>query len=91
MTVTFAERVGDELYVYVLGRLAMKRWLCDGVDVVFHVAPYGVGWPGRMVRVRRDRRSAIEKWPPVDRVDERSEALAFADRIRISVGRKDDI
>lgn len=44
MTTTFAIRVGDELYVYVRGRLAMKRWLRTGVSAVFHVAPSGVAW-----------------------------------------------
>lgn len=41
---TFSERVGDEVYVYVRGRLVMKRWLKTGVSVTFHVAPSGVRW-----------------------------------------------
>ena len=44
MSPTFTHRVGDELYVYVLGRLVMKRWLRTGVSVTFHVNPSGVRW-----------------------------------------------
>lgn len=41
---TYSVRVGDEVYIYVLGRLVMKRWLCTGVGATFHVAPSGVRW-----------------------------------------------
>lgn len=39
---TFSEQVGDEVYIYVRGRLVMKRWLRDNTSAVFHVAPRGV-------------------------------------------------
>lgn len=42
--VTYPVRVGDEVYVYVRGRLVMKRWLNTAVSVTFHVAPSGVRW-----------------------------------------------
>lgn len=42
--VTFAERLGDEVYIYVRGRLIMKRWLSTGVSVVSNVAPRGAQW-----------------------------------------------
>ena len=41
---TFTVQRGREVYVYVLGRLVMKRWLDTGVSVTFHVAPGGVRW-----------------------------------------------
>lgn len=41
---TFAVQRGPEVYVYVLGRLVMKRHLDAGVSVTFHVAPRGVRW-----------------------------------------------
>lgn len=41
---TFAETIGNEVYIYVMGRLVMKRWLDTGVSVMFHVAPIGVRW-----------------------------------------------
>lgn len=41
---TFTIHRGNELYVYVLGRLIMKRWLDTGDSVTFHVAPEGVRW-----------------------------------------------
>lgn len=41
---TFSVRIGNELYVYVLGRLVMKRWLHTGASATFHVAPSGVRW-----------------------------------------------
>jgi hypothetical protein len=44
MTATYAERRGNELLVYVRGRLIMKRWLDTGVSVTFHVVPSGVRW-----------------------------------------------
>lgn len=44
MSATFSVQVGDEVYVYVLGRLVMKRWLKTGVSATFHVAPSGVRW-----------------------------------------------
>lgn len=46
MEVTFAVTIGREVYVYVLGRLVMKRWLDTGKSVTFHVAPAGVRWNG---------------------------------------------
>lgn len=44
MNVTFSERIGHEVYVYVRGRLVMKRWLNTGVSATFHVAPSGTRW-----------------------------------------------
>lgn len=44
VSATFAECRGDEVYVYVRGRLVMKRWLRTGVSATFHVAPAGVHW-----------------------------------------------
>jgi hypothetical protein len=41
---TFSERVGDEVYVFVCGRLVMKRWLKNKVSVVFHVTPGATNW-----------------------------------------------
>jgi hypothetical protein len=41
---TFTVQRGPEVYVYVLGRLVMKRHLDTGVSVTFHVAPKGVRW-----------------------------------------------
>ena len=41
---SFATVIGDEVYVYVLGRLVMKRWLRTGVSVTFHAAPTGARW-----------------------------------------------
>jgi hypothetical protein len=35
---TFAERKGQELYVYVRGVLVMKRWLDKGISVTFYEA-----------------------------------------------------
>ncbi len=42
--VTYSVKIGNELFVYVRGRLVMKRWLDTGVSVTFHVAPRGVRW-----------------------------------------------
>lgn len=42
--VSFSTVIGDEVYVFVLGRLVMKRWLRTGVSATFHVAPAGVRW-----------------------------------------------
>jgi hypothetical protein len=44
VSATFAETIGREVFVYVRGRLVMKRWLDTGVSVTFHVAPAGVRW-----------------------------------------------
>lgn len=44
ISATFSLQVGDEVYVYVRGRLVMKRWLKTGVSATFHVAPSGVHW-----------------------------------------------
>ena len=44
VSATFGVRSGDEVYVYVRGRLVMKRWLRTGVSATFHVAPAGVRW-----------------------------------------------
>jgi len=41
-TATFAVCLGDEVFIYVRGRLVMKRWLRTGRSVTFHVAPAGV-------------------------------------------------
>jgi len=49
-TTTFSVRRGNELYVYVLGRLVMKRWLDTGVSATFHVLPYGVRWSWKDAR-----------------------------------------
>lgn len=40
--ITFSKRIGDEIYIYVKGRLIMKRWLSTGVSVTFHTCPNGV-------------------------------------------------
>jgi hypothetical protein len=40
----YSERLGNEVYVYVRGRLVMKRWLDTVASVTFHVAPAGVRW-----------------------------------------------
>ena len=38
--ITFAVVLGDEVYVYVLGRLVMKRWLRTGeTRAVYEGAP----------------------------------------------------
>lgn len=42
ISATYSERHGDEIYVYILGRLVLKRWLGAEVSAVFHVAPLGV-------------------------------------------------
>lgn len=39
---TFVVRLGDEVFIYVRGRLVMKRWLRMRRSVTFHVAPAGV-------------------------------------------------
>jgi hypothetical protein len=44
MKATYSVKIGNEVYVYVLGRLVMKRWLKTGVSATFHVAPSGVHW-----------------------------------------------
>ena len=44
MNATFTETRGDELRVYVRGRLVMRRWLRTGVSATYHVAPTGVRW-----------------------------------------------
>jgi hypothetical protein len=44
MKPTFTVRRGDEVEVYVLGRLVMKRWLSQNLSVTFHVAPSGTRW-----------------------------------------------
>ena len=44
MSATFTFQRDDELYVYVRGRLVMKRWLGTGVSATYHVAPTGVRW-----------------------------------------------
>lgn len=41
---TWSERIGDEVYIYVRGRLVMKRWLRTGTSATFHVNPAGVRW-----------------------------------------------
>ena len=44
MPATYSLVIGNELYVYVRGRLVYKRWLNTGVSATFHVAPSGVRW-----------------------------------------------
>ena len=44
ISATYSERHGDEVYVYVRGRLVMKRWLTSGVSATLHVNPSGVRW-----------------------------------------------
>jgi hypothetical protein len=41
---TFAVIQGREVYVFVLGRFVMKRWLDTNVSATFHTAPNGVQW-----------------------------------------------
>ena len=41
---TYAITLDGTVYVYVRGRLVMRRWLATGVEAVFHVAPAGVRW-----------------------------------------------
>ncbi len=41
---TFSVVIGNEVFVYVLGKLVMKRWLNTGVSATFHVAPASVRW-----------------------------------------------
>jgi hypothetical protein len=36
MNATHSVRIGDEVFVYVRGRLVMKRWLKTGVSVMFN-------------------------------------------------------
>jgi hypothetical protein len=47
---TYSEVRGNEVFVYVLGRLVMKRWLDVGVSATLHVAPAGVRWSNGEVR-----------------------------------------
>lgn len=42
--VTYSVKVGNELFVYVRGRLVYKRWLDTDASVTFHVAPSGARW-----------------------------------------------
>lgn len=44
MTATFSEVRGREVYVYVRGRLVMKRWPHTGTSVMFQVAPEQTIW-----------------------------------------------
>jgi len=44
MNATFSEVRGDEVYVYVRGRLVMKRWLRTGISAVFAVGPAWTQW-----------------------------------------------
>jgi hypothetical protein len=46
VNVTYSEIRGREVYVYVRGRLVMKRWLDTGVSATFQVTPAGVQWSG---------------------------------------------
>lgn len=41
---TYSVIKGNEVYIYVRGRLVMKRWLSSGISATFHVAPVGVRW-----------------------------------------------
>lgn len=51
MTATWTEIRGNEVYVYVRGRLVMKRWLDTGRSCVFEINPSGVTWNDALVRV----------------------------------------
>ena len=47
VTATFAVRIDDEVYVYVRGRLVMKRWLRrdkPSASATFHVSPAWTVW-----------------------------------------------
>jgi hypothetical protein len=44
MNATYSVVIGNEVYVYVRGRLIYKRWLNTGASVTIHVAPAGVRW-----------------------------------------------
>lgn len=55
MSATFTERVGDEVYVYVRGRLVMKRWLSTGVSVTFHINPAWCAWNTELPRTNAAR------------------------------------
>lgn len=74
MNATFAERIGDEVYVYVRGRLVMKRWLRTGVSATFHVAPSGTMWSTREIEavVRSDLLRLIQ-WARSEQRRERVE------------------
>ena len=37
----YTERIGNELYIYMNGKLTMKRWISEKRSVVFDVMPYG--------------------------------------------------
>lgn len=39
---TFSVMIGDEVYVYILGRLVYKRWMKTGQSATFHINPSGV-------------------------------------------------
>lgn len=41
---TFDSSPAAEVYVYIRGKLIMKRWLETGLSCTFHVAPLGVRW-----------------------------------------------
>lgn len=41
---TFTIVLGDEVFVYVLGKLVMKRWRRTGLSATFHIAPATVRW-----------------------------------------------
>ncbi|HVL61378.1 MAG TPA: hypothetical protein VM430_08220 [Microbacterium sp.] len=56
MSATFTFQRDDELYVYVRGRLVMKRWLRTGVSATFHVAPLGVRWSVRQSSTATEER-----------------------------------
>lgn len=44
MNITYSERHGDEVCVYVLGRLVMKWWLRTGAVAVFYSNLSSVQW-----------------------------------------------
>lgn len=37
--ITWAERHGNEVYVFVLGKLVFKRWILRDAGVLFQIAP----------------------------------------------------
>lgn len=48
---TFTIVQGREVYVYVRGRLVMKRWLDTGAACLFQVAPTATYWSGCSHRI----------------------------------------
>ena len=44
---TYSVKIGNEIYVYVMGQLIMKRWIDTGKSVVFDAAPTTTRWKVR--------------------------------------------